>query len=156
MSLVENLINQISTQGLGGITKPQGFDLDDDTFAKLLEKQMNQVYNSTQSNLIGNLGAPAGFMIEPVNGIDFAEAVQDQMEILGENKYTFENDVNTPIEIKDIDMSDYFSSLIKTATDNNSDFLNFAKKQAAGAYGMFGKTFVEDMTDFVQDITAMS
>ena len=41
MSLVENLINQISTQGLGGISKPLSFDLNDDTFANLLEKQMN-------------------------------------------------------------------------------------------------------------------
>ena len=37
MSLVENLINQISTQGLGGITKPFGFDMNDDTFANLLD-----------------------------------------------------------------------------------------------------------------------
>ena len=44
MSLVENLINQISTKELGGLTKPTGFDMDDDTFAKLLEKQMD---NST-------------------------------------------------------------------------------------------------------------
>ena len=155
MSLVENLINQISTQGLGGITKPQGFDLNDETFAKLLEKQMGQVENSQQSNMLGHMGAPAGFMIEPINGVDFAEAVQDQMEIIGENKYTFENDINSPIEIKDIDMSDYFTTLIKTATDNNSDFLNFAKKQASNAYGVFGKIFVEDMKDFVQDITSM-
>ena len=41
MSLVENLINQITTQGLGGITKPLGFDMNDDTFANLLEKQMH-------------------------------------------------------------------------------------------------------------------
>ena len=47
MSLVENLINQISTQGLSGITKPLGFDIEDDTFAKLLEKQMNSTNEIT-------------------------------------------------------------------------------------------------------------
>ena len=49
MSLVENLINQISTQGLGGITKPFDFviiykDLNLD-FTKL-SKELNLLYLS--------------------------------------------------------------------------------------------------------------
>ena len=129
MSLVENLINQISTGELGGITKPQGFDLSDDTFAKLLEKQLNSTQDAQVADLTGNFGAPAGLIIEPLEGTEFAETVQDQMELLGENKYTFENTLDKPIEMKDVKLGDYFSTLLETASNNNSDFLNFAKNK---------------------------
>ena len=86
MSLVENLINQISTQGLGGITKPFGFDMNDDTFANLLEKQMKATNEITTTNSVGQMGAPAGLIIEPLDasdGIEHTEKAQDQMEALG-------------------------------------------------------------------------
>lgn len=155
MSLVENLINQISTGELGGITKPQGFDLSDDTFAKLLEKKLNSTEEASSTNMLGNMGAPAGFMIEPMDGIDFSETVQDQMEILGETKYTYENTIDKPIEMKEVKIGDYFSTLLETASNNNSDFLNFAKRQASNAYSLFGKSYVTSMSDFVEDITSM-
>ena len=154
MSLVENLINQISTQGMGGITKPFGFDMEDDTFSKLLEKQLNSVSDSTPSNFIGSMGAPAGLIIEPVDGVDFAETVQDQMEVIGENKISKQEYINQPIEFKDIDMGDYFSNLLKTSTNSNSNFMNFAKKNATNAYNVFSKNFVADMQDFVEDISS--
>ena len=53
MSLVENLINQISTQGLGGITSPLGYNLNDDTFSKLLEKQLNSTNDMLTNNFVG-------------------------------------------------------------------------------------------------------
>ncbi len=157
MSLVENLINQISTQGLGGITKPQGFDLNDDTFANLLEKQMNAGNEITTTNSVGQMGAPAGLIIEPLNatdGIEHAEKVQDQMEALGENLFK-ETGINSAIEIKDMDFGDYFSNLLKTPNDNNSQFMNFAKKQASNAYDVFSRGYVADMQDFVEDVTSM-
>ena len=157
MSLVENLINQISTQGLGGISKPLGFDMDDDTFANLLEKQMNAGNEITTTNSVGQMGAPAGLIIEPLNavdGIDHAEKVQDQMEALGENLFK-ETGINSAIEIKDMDFGDYFSNLLKTPNDNNSQFMNFAKKQASNAYDVFSRGYVADMQDFVEDVTSM-
>ena len=157
MSLVENLINQISTQGLGGITKPLGFDMNDDRFANLLEKQMNMTSEITTTNSVGQMGAPAGLIIEPLNatdGIEHAEKVQDQMEALGENLFK-ETGVNSTIEIKDMDFGDYFSNLLKTPSDNNSQFMNFAKKQASNAYDIFSREYVFDMQDFVKDVTSM-
>lgn len=154
MSLVENIVNQISTQGLGGITKPSEFGLDDDTFAKLLEKQLNSVKENSPSNFVGNFGAPAGLMIEPLEGTDFAETVQDQMESIGETKLTKEEYINQPIEFKDVDMGDYFSNLLKSNTDNNSDFMHFAKKHATNAYNVFSKTFVENIAEFAEDIAS--
>lgn len=156
MSLVENLINQISTGELGGITKPQGFDLSDDTFAKLLEKQLNSTQDTPPANTLGNMGAPAGFMIEPMEGIEFSETLQDQMEIIGETKYTYENTLDKPIEMKDIKLGDYFSTLLETATNNNSDFLNFARKQASSAYNLFGKSYVSDLREFASDLANMT
>ncbi len=155
MSLVENLINQISTQGMGGITKSLDFDLNDDTFSKLLDKQLNSMNEITPNASLGNMGAPAGLVIEPIDGVEFADTVQDQMEALGENKLSREEYINQPIEFKDIDMGDYFSNLLKANVDSGSDFLNFARKQATNAYNIFGKGYVFDMQDFVQDITSM-
>ena len=155
MSLVENLINQISTTGLNGTTNPLGsIDLNDDTFAKLLDKQLNSINNDTPSNFVGTMGAPAGLVIEPVDGVNFAETVQDQMEIIGENKLSKQEYINQPIEFKDVDMGDYFSNLLKTQAQTNSDFMNFAKKNATNAYNVFSKNFIADMHDFVEDITA--
>ena len=154
MSLVENLINQISTQGLGGITKPLNFDMEDDTFAKLLENQLNSPQLVSTNNLVGNFGAPAGLMIEPIDGIEFSDIAQDQMEIIGENKLSKEEYINQPIEFKDIDMGDYFSNLLKMNTNSNSDFMNFARKNATNAYNVFSKNFVDDMSDFVKDIAS--
>ena len=155
MSLVENLINQISTSGLNGITSPLGnFDLSDDTFSKLLDKQLNSVQENTPSNFVGNFGIPAGLMIEPLDGTDFAETVQDQMEIIGENKLSKEEYINQPIEFKDVDMGDYFSNLLKTQAETNSDFMNFARKNATNAYNVFSKNFIADMKDFVEDIAS--
>ena len=152
MSIVENLVNQISTKGLGGITKPFGFDLEDDTFAKLLEKQMNSTQELNSNNFVGSMGAPAGLVIEPLDGVDFSETVQDQMEVIGENKLSRDEYINQPIEFKDIDMGDYFSNLLKTDSGKNSDFMNFAKKNATNAYNVFTKNLVMNASEFVEDI----
>ena len=156
MSLVENLINQISTQGLNGITSPLGgVDLNDDTFSKLLDKQLNSLQDTNpQSNFIGNFGIPAGLVIEPIDGTDFAEIAQDQMEIIGETKLSKEEYINQPIEFKDIDLGDHFSNLVKTNLNNNTDFMNFARKNATNAYNIFSKNFVTNMQDFVEDISS--
>ena len=146
MSLVENIINQISVGG--GITKPQGFDLNDDTFAKLLEKASAKS-NDINSNFVGEMGIPAGLQIEPFDGVGHAEAAQGQLEAVGETKQIGE--VSEPIEIKEINVGDYFSSLLKTNTENN-DLMDFAKKQVASFYAQQSKPIVLDSTEFVSDL----
>ena len=154
MSLVENLINQISTNGLGGITSPQNFDLEDDTFAKLLEKQMAKAEDTLNPmNSLGEFGIPAGLIIEPYDQTNFSETVQDQMETVN-FKTTQETVMVEPIEIKDIDMKDYFSTLLSSSNEN-SDFMNFAKKQASSAYGAFKGSYITDIKEFAQDIASM-
>lgn len=146
MSLVENIINQISVGG--GITKPQGFDHNDDTFAKLLEKASANS-NDKASNFVGEMGIPAGLQIEPFDGIGHAEAAQDQLEAVGETQLLSE--VSEPIEIKEINVGDYFSSLLKSDTENNN-LMDFAKKHAASFYAQQSKHLVMDSTEFVTDL----
>ena len=156
MSLVENLINQISNNGLSGITQPFGVDLTDDTFSKLLDKQLNSISQTNDTFSLGSMGAPAGLFIEPINGVDFSNTVQDQLEVVGENKLTNEISSNAQIEIQDMDFGDYFSNLLKTSSENNSNFMNFAKRQANNAYNVFSRAFVSDIQDFIDDIASMT
>lgn len=152
MSLVENLINQISTQGLSGITNPlSAINLEDDTFSKLLDKQLHSTQETTPSNFVGNFGMPAGLVIEPIDGTEFAETAQDQIELIGENKLSREEYINQPIEFKDIEMGDYFSNLLKTSSGKNNDYLNFARKNATNAYNVFSKNLVMNASEFVED-----
>ena len=153
MSLVENLINQISSNGTNGISKPLSFDMNDDTFANLLEKQMNTSSDITTRNTVGQMGAPAGLIIEPIDGVEHTEKVADQMEALGEDIFK-QTGVNSAIEIKDLDFTDYFSNLLKNHNENNQ-FMNFAKRQATNAYDVFSRGYVTDMQDFVEDLTSM-
>ena len=116
--------------------------------------QLNSINNEQPSNFVGTMGAPAGLLIEPIEGVNFTETVHDQMEIIGENKLSREEYINQPIEFKDIDLGDHFSKLLKFNTNTNSDFMNFARKNATNAYNVFSKNFVVDMQDFVEDITS--
>ena len=139
MSLVENLINQISLENLGGITKPLGFDLADDTFEKLLQKAgMNQGNENNQVSDIGKFGVPAGLNIEPL------DAPQEITKV---------EPVNTEeVQIKDIDMSDYFTNILKTQSADNKGIFDLAMRHAANTYNAFAGKFVANLNDFVKDI----
>ena len=143
MSLVENLVNQIATNGLGGITKPQGFDLNDDTFEKLLQKAgiNSEVLQNNAVNT--DFGAPAGMIIEPFNGTEPVKAIDNK-------------ELNEQIQIKDVDFGkDYFASVLKDSPEKHAGIYDVAKKHAALAYNVFSKGFVEDVVDFAGDIAAM-
>jgi hypothetical protein len=146
MSLVENLVNQISTNGLGGVTKPQGFDLNDPTFDNLLQKAMgNNAELNDKLQILGNLGQPAGIIIEPFDGTSAIKPIGQ------------ENYVNTePIQIKDVDLgNNYFSGLLKDSPLEHKSLMNVAKKHASTAYNVFGKTLVENLTDFANDVKSL-
>lgn len=145
MSLVENLVSQISTNGLGGVTKPQGFDLNDDTFEQILKginKGMNGTELNDQLNTIGRMGQPAGMVIEPFDGTSAVKPI-------GQENYVSQE----PIEIKEVDTGrDYFSNLLKQAPQEHKILMNVAQKYASNIYNNIGKTLVEDLMDFAKDI----
>lgn len=130
MSILENIVSQITSTATGGLTKPQGFDLTDDTFAKLLMKASEVSPAEEQNNMFANLGAPAGFEIEPLDSVS-----KEQTSAISQQDFT-------PIEIKDLKISEnYFANLL----NDNSNAMNMAKKHAAGAYNVYGKGFVDTL-----------
>ena len=148
MSLVENLVNQISTKGLGGVTKPQGFDLDDNTFENLLQKAGMINNNGINENLLalGNLGQPSGLVIEP-----FEETSKVQ-QVSNEDKNIIDT---SQVQIKDVDTgSNYFSNLLKDAPNEHKSLMNVAQKHATGIYNILGKGLVENIVDFAKDVTS--
>ena len=147
MSLVENLVNQITTKGLGGVTKPQGFDLNDSTFENLLQKAIG---NGTELNdklkILGDMGQPSGMIIEPFENSMTVKPIGQENYISAE-----------PIQIKDVDLgNNYFLNLLKDAPQEHKSLMNVAKRYAASAYNTFGKNLVEDLTDFAKDIKLIS
>ncbi len=135
--MLENIVGQIASTATGGLTKPQGFDLNDDTFAKLLMKASEIQPTEEQNNMFSNLGAPAGFEIEPLDAVQQAQNIE------------FNPD---DIEIKDLKISEnYFSNLL----NDNSNAMNLAKRHAANAYNLFGKGFVDTLGEFVGDAASM-
>lgn len=135
MSILENIVSQITSNATGGITKPQGFDLNDDTFAKLLIKASAVSPEEEQNNMFANLGAPAGFEIEPLDTISETQNIDLQPQ-----EYT-------PIEIKELKISEnYFMNLL----NDNSDAMNLAKRHAASAYNLFGKEFVDTLGELIK------
>lgn len=146
MSLVENLVNQISTKGLGGITKPQGFDLNDSTFENLLQKAItNQSEISNTLQILGNFGQPSGMIIEPFDKTAAVEPIGQENTIS-----------NEPVQIKEVDLgNDYFAELLKKSPKEHMDIMNVAKKYAATAYNTFGKPLIENLGDLAKDVTSM-
>ncbi|MCQ2754014.1 MAG: hypothetical protein MJ231_03085 [bacterium] len=155
MSLVENLINQISTSSTGGITKPQGFDINDDTFAKLLQKQLEEQENQvkTPTNSVGEMGIPLGLNIEPFEGISGINT--EDVAIMNNDKTIEFKNTSEPDDfiIKDLDMSDYFSNYLRDMSHSKSDIMTLAVKHASKAYNFFEKNEVVDLEDFAQDIS---
>ncbi len=159
-SIVSNLIEQISSSSIGGLNQTQKFDLEDMTFAKLLEKQGLKLQEADSSNAItGQLGMPAGFQIESIDGsdinIDMPE--DDTNKTDQRNNITDISELDTnPNNIKTSDSDNFFSSLFNgDARDTASEVFNFALKHAANLYGQNGKSVVNNLKDFITDVAGM-
>lgn len=163
MSLVSNFIGGISSSQFGekqGIV--QGFDLNDTTFSDLLEKQMDIKPKDEANSILGSLGIPAGFEIEP---IDFSEKVADQIEAAGaktdieqqeESSQEYNMmDLNKDGEVTNSEMMTFFSSLLDSGSNGQearSEVFDFAKKQAANLYNQYSRSIVTDIKEFVEDL----
>ena len=166
MSLVSNFIGGIGfnpgINGNNGVTSQ--FDLNDTTFAELLEKQLNNnINNSTPTNsIMDGLGMPPGIEIKPLEGTEFSDTVQDQMDAVGEKTNNIETDNSTnPFDMNgdgDVTTSEavtFFTSLLDMGADGQnarSELFDFAKKQATDFYSKYSKNVVSNLTDLVDDI----
>ena len=163
MSLISNAISGIGNN-LGGIKATPDFNLDDSTFADLLEKQLQNKIDSQENRSITGLGMPAGFQIENLDGTEFSETAQDQMEAIGEKINIEENNISNPFDMDnngDVtghEAISFFSSLLNNDTkgDNaKSELFDFAKKQAANFYNKYSKTVVNNLNEFATDIKSI-
>ena len=156
MSLVSNFVGGIGLNPNGGIgnTTPS-FDLEDSTFSDLLEKQMNVKPKEETNTLSGTLGIPAGLQID---GIDFSEKVQDQMEALGEDINTEETnmfDLNKDGDVTTSEAVTFFTSRLDNGTEGQnarSELFDFARKQAANFYNKYSRDVITSVNEFVDDI----
>ena len=145
MSLIENLINQISAQNLGEISKIQNFDLNDDRFEKILQNGLKNISQMNITQEIPKLGMPAGMIIEPFDGTD-------SMQVKNKSEQHSQN-FNNKIEFKVPDnTTNFLSNSMKNFSENNSNIINTLKKQAINAYNHFGKNLIENITELAQDI----
>lgn len=158
-SIVSNLIEQISSSSVGGLNQTQKFDLEDMTFAKLLEKQGLKLQEADSSNAItGQIGMPAGFQIESIDGSDInIDTPNDSNKVDQRNNITDISELDTnPNNIKSSDSENFFSSLFNGDTrDTASEVFNFALKHAANIYGQNGKSVVNNLKDFITDVAGM-
>ena len=164
MSLISNAINGIGNN-LGGIKATPDFNLDDSTFADLLEKQLLNKIDSQENNTITGLGMPAGFQIENLDGTEFSETAQDQMEAIGEKINIEENNISNPFDMDhngDVtghEAISFFSSLLNSDTKGNnarSELFDFAKKQAANFYNKYSKTVVYNISELAADVKSLN
>lgn len=165
MSLVSNFIGEIGVNSLSSLSNPLKNDINNNDFEALLQKQiegtgLNEGENITQPL---NLGAPPGFEIESLDGIDFSEIAHDQLEAVGEKINTQENmsspfDMNGDGNVTTSEAVTFFTSLLENNSNGEnarSELFDFAKKQASNLYNKYSRSVVTDVTEFVEDIKNM-
>ncbi len=139
MNLVSNVIGQIGLSGTGKVAP--NFDLNDTTFAELLNKQIEGMNGAPRLEAPAfNLGAPAGFEIE---------GIEPEMNVQEISNDTNSNDLTTSETVT------FFSSLLENKGNPESDIFDFAKKQAANLYNKYSRSIVTDVSEFVEDIKNM-
>ena len=67
MSLVSNIVNNITKVGEQGLGIIAGSNVNDTTFANILDKEMMKGITDGAANIIDSLGMPAGFAFEQLN-----------------------------------------------------------------------------------------
>lgn len=145
MSLVSNFIGAIPANFNSQGESQQNYDLGDNTFSNLLEKQI-RTQNDIQNNLFSSIGVQTGIG-DGINIQDLISTVNNSQDIA--SQYT---------EIKDrmLGSTEMIAYLTKpfdtnTSAENNHGLINFAKKQAANFYNKCASNVITDLTEFVED-----
>ncbi len=158
MSLVSNFVGNISSSGIAGLKQNQSFDLSDNTFSDLLEKQMQAESTENTNNIFASLGMPAGMQIE---SIDFSKKDINQTSSIIEstdiNKIENTNpiDLDSNNQITTSEAVTFFTSLLsnnQNGIEARSELFDFAKKQASNFYNQHSRSVVTDIQEFVEDI----
>ncbi len=158
MDLVSNYIGELSSlksgKKEGGIDS--NLDLNDSTFANMLEKQLNKIEdNSNNVEQIGNLGIPAGINIGDFDGNVPQFGIDNGVKPINETESSALKRFDNPKEFSTSEILTFFPSLFDskpslTETQNNGLF-DFERKLAATSYGQYARNIVTDLTEFVTD-----
>ena len=162
MNLVSNFVGSISPNMFG--ENAQGLkpsmDIDDKTFADMLEKQMQKEIQQTKPNFIDMLGLPTGLDINNFNTEN--NIINMERNAVSKSNETFEASMNNNSS-KDSSTSEvvtFFSSLFDskpTLTDTiRTGLFDFERKVAANSYGKYAKNIVTNLGEFVSDAIKLS
>lgn len=161
MDLVSNFVGSISPNMFGGNNQSvtSNVDLQDKTFADMLEEQINKEMEQDKTGFADRLGLPGGIYIGDFDGLrpsfDLKAETAEQIKPVNE----FENaDFLNYKDIKDMSSSEvltFFKSIFDnkpSITDtSNSSLFEFERKTAANQYNKYSKSVVTDLSEFVSD-----
>ena len=152
MNLVSNIVGAIGADSLSKLTNPIKYNPNDSTFDDLLQKQVDTKIQPESTDLLGNLGMPAGFAIESADG---SEMIQHDVGISEKvnNTQSSESFSNPDDEITTSETVTFFTSLLDNKSNlGHSDVLEFAKRQASSLYNKYSRSVITDVNEFVKDI----
>lgn len=158
MDLVSNFVGAISPSMFGNNTQniTPIFDLDDNSFSDILEKQMTKEIEKNKPNFIDKLGLSNGINIGDLDGrIIEKDNTFDAVNSVNKYEKTDFNNLNNPKDLSTSEVLTFFNSLFEskpTLTDTvNSGLFDFERKIAANQYGKYAKNIVTDLSEFVTD-----
>lgn len=152
MNLVSNFAGLISPNMFGENSqslKPS-IDINDRTFADMLEKQLQNEIEQNKPNFVEMLGLPTG--------LDISNFENQQMNLDSINKIQETANAgldNTPKNPSTSEILTFFSSLFEnkpTLTDTSRNGLfDFERKTAANSYDKYARNIVTNLGEFVSD-----
>jgi len=162
MDLVSNLASTMLAKAIEGNSTEttSQVNLNDKTFANLLDKQLNNQLEQNGQNLVNNLGIPY------ISGIDMGDL--DGHNISQLNKIqpvdSYNKDLFNKYESgKDFSMEEVltlfnplFDSKPSMADNSNSGLFDFERKTAASQYSKYAKNIITDLSEFVTDALKIS
>ncbi len=162
MDLVSNLASTMLSKAIEGNSTEttSQVDLNDKTFANLLDKQLNNNLEQNGQNFINTLGIPS------ISGLDLGDLDGHKINELTEVKPVDSFDKNMFNKYnsgKDFSMEEVltlFNPVFETkptmADTANSGLFDFERKTAANQYSKYAKNIVTNLSEFVSDALKIS
>ena len=163
MDLVSNLANTVLSKAMEGASQENTaqFDLNDNTFSNLLDKQLNNQLEQNGKNFIDNLGIPSisGINLSEFDGHNFgqqSDLVKPVSEFDNAQSEKFNSGKDFSMEEVLTLFNPLFESKPTMAETTNNGLFDFERKTAANLYNRYAKNIVTDLSEFVSDALKIS
>ena len=162
MDSVSNLASTMLSKAIEGNKEVTSqVDLNDNTFANMLDKQLNNQLEQNGQNFINNLGIPS------ISGLDLGELDGHNLEShFNAVKPVDDLDIGQQAKFnsgKDFSMEEVltmFHPLFDTkplmAETTNNGVFNFERKTAANLYNRYAKNIITDISEFAENALKIS